>query len=95
MANHIIFFAQMAARNQYDYQASMTQAIGRAVRFGQKKHVHIWYLLALNTLDVGILQWQNSHLLVRRQNGEFDLVPREDVQRGDASGFEQPAYRWI
>lgn len=93
MANHVIFFAQMAAANQYQHQSSMTQATGRAVRFGQKKHVHVWYLLALNTLDVGILQSQNNRVLVRRPSGEFDFVVSHDGPGGVTGGFEQPAYR--
>jgi hypothetical protein len=92
MANHVIFLAQMCAATGYDYEASLTQAIGRAVRFGQQKHVHVWHFLALNTMDVAILQNRFGMVLIQRPSGEFDLVNHDEVQPEDVSGWEQPAF---
>lgn len=55
----------------------MTQAIGRARRFGQKKHVHVYHLLAENTADVSIFQERNQNRLVVR-DGEPFVVNKED-----------------
>ncbi|KAL4959083.1 uncharacterized protein BDV14DRAFT_185365 [Aspergillus stella-maris] len=47
----------------------MTQAIGRSLRYGQTKHVHIYHLLIKMTLDVNI----RGKILVER-DGKALLV---------------------
>ena len=61
-ANHIIFFSPLLITNQQRYEATMLQAIRRAHRFGQTKIVHIYRFVALNTIDVDILQHRERWL---------------------------------
>ncbi|KAJ7654469.1 hypothetical protein DFH06DRAFT_1298898 [Mycena polygramma] len=50
-ANHAIFLSPLLAPSQEIYEACMTQAVGRLVRFGQVKHVHIWRYRTQDTID--------------------------------------------
>ena len=93
-ANHVIFFAPFAAKNHYEYQSTITQSSGRAIRFGQDKEVHIWNMVTLNTLEVGVLQEQDGRILVRRKNGEYKLVLEYEVKGEDKKGFEVPSFDW-
>jgi hypothetical protein len=93
-ANHVIFFAPFAAKNHYEYQSTITQSSGRVIRFGQKKEVHIWNLVTLNTLEVGILQGQDGRVLVKRTNGEYELVLEDEIRVNDVKGFEVPVFDW-
>ncbi|EEA28090.1 SNF2 family helicase, putative [Talaromyces marneffei ATCC 18224] len=93
-ANHVIFFAPFAAKSHYEYQSTITQSSGRVIRFGQKKEVHIWNLVTLNTLEVGILQGQDGRVLVRRASGEYELVLEDEVKVNDVKGFEVPVFDW-
>ncbi|KAK6543033.1 hypothetical protein TWF694_006963 [Orbilia ellipsospora] len=51
VANHIIFLCPLLAASEQLYAAAETQAIGRARRYGQKKTVFIWRLVANETID--------------------------------------------
>lgn len=93
-ANHVIFFGPFAAKNLYEYQSTIAQSSGRVIRFGQKKEVHIWNLVTLNTLEVGILQAQDGRTLVRHTDGEFDLVLDDEIKANDVKGFEIPVFNW-
>ncbi|CRG84606.1 Cation-independent mannose-6-phosphate receptor [Talaromyces islandicus] len=93
-ANHVIFFGTYAATNLYEYQSAMTQSSGRVIRFGQEKEVHIWNLLALNTMEVGILQIQDGRTLIKHANGEYELISDDQLQRDDTRGFEIPSFDW-
>ena len=55
-ANHVIFLSPLLTDSQYDYDASMAQAIGRVRRPGQKKDIHVYRMVALDTIDVDILE---------------------------------------
>ncbi|KAJ7130633.1 hypothetical protein C8R44DRAFT_872419 [Mycena epipterygia] len=50
-ANHAVFLSPLLAPSQEIYEACMTQAVGRLVRFGQLKHVHIWRFKTSDTID--------------------------------------------
>ncbi|KAJ4475050.1 hypothetical protein J3R30DRAFT_3777458 [Lentinula aciculospora] len=50
-ASHAIFLSPLLAPSQEIYNACETQAIGRLVRYGQTKHVHIYRFLTKNTID--------------------------------------------
>ncbi|KAJ7255504.1 hypothetical protein B0H12DRAFT_1113809 [Mycena haematopus] len=50
-ANHAIFLSPLLAPSQEIYEACMTQAVGRLVRFGQVKHVNIWRFRTKDTID--------------------------------------------
>ncbi|KAK8236798.1 hypothetical protein HDK77DRAFT_484154 [Phyllosticta capitalensis] len=55
-ANHIIFVSPLFETTTQAYKAKMDQAIGRSRRLGQEKHVHVYRFVAMNTIDVGILE---------------------------------------
>ncbi|KAB8231839.1 putative SNF2 family helicase [Aspergillus alliaceus] len=78
-ANHVIFLSPMFAQTQYDYDSSMTQAIGRARRYGQTKHVYIYHLLVRATIDITLFQHRHGQVLVER-DGEATLAAREEVE---------------
>ncbi|KAE8383418.1 hypothetical protein BDV26DRAFT_287610 [Aspergillus bertholletiae] len=78
-ANHIIFLTPMFAQTQYDYDSLMTQAIGRARRYGQTKHVYIYHLLAKMTIETTLFQDRHGKVLVER-DGEVTLAAREEAE---------------
>jgi SNF2 family DNA or RNA helicase len=55
-ANHVIFLSPLLRDQQYTYDATMAQAIGRVRRHGQKKQIHVYRIVALDTIDVDILE---------------------------------------
>lgn len=85
-ANHIIFYAPLVARSQYDYESGMAQAIGRCRRYGQQKHVHIYHLLTLKTIEVNIFEQRRSEYIVKR-NGQHLPVSRSEVRVSDEFGW--------
>ncbi|PWY93181.1 hypothetical protein BO94DRAFT_573354 [Aspergillus sclerotioniger CBS 115572] len=89
-ANHIIFLSPMLTNTQYDYEAAMTQAIGRSRRYGQTRHVHIYHLLVKNTIDVNIFQDRRGKVLVER-DGEAMLVNRDEASDTEAISCEGPS----
>jgi SNF2 family DNA or RNA helicase len=54
MANHAIFLSPLLATSDHQYKAAETQAIGRIRRYGQSKTIHIWRLVAEDTIDTEI-----------------------------------------
>ncbi|KAJ5466265.1 hypothetical protein N7530_010052 [Penicillium desertorum] len=83
-ANHVIFLSPYFTTSHHDYDSGMTQAIGRARRFGQEREVHAYHLLVKNTYDVNIFQKAQSSKLVERQ-GVPALVPEESVLPDDVA----------
>ncbi|KAL5333911.1 hypothetical protein BJX70DRAFT_405782 [Aspergillus crustosus] len=82
-ANHIIFLSPLHTQTQYNYDSAMIQAIGRCRRYGQTKHVHVYHLLAKNTVDVNIFQDRRGKVLVER-DGKAVLVDKEEaVESGE------------
>lgn len=55
-ANHAIFLSPLLSPTQEIYDATMTQAIGRLRRYGQKQKVNIYHFLAGDTIDMEIYQ---------------------------------------
>jgi site-specific DNA-cytosine methylase len=55
-ANHVIFLSPLLRDNQYSYDSTMAQAIGRVRRHGQKRRIHVYRICALHTIDVDILE---------------------------------------
>ncbi|KAL2011944.1 hypothetical protein VTN00DRAFT_4662 [Thermoascus crustaceus] len=86
-ANHVIFLHPFLAKTQYDYESTMTQAIGRSRRFGQQKTVHIYHFVSLKTIDVNILQQRRKQVLVLR-DGEYKFVGEDDVRETDENWQE-------
>lgn len=55
-ANHVILLSPLLTTSLSEYKACETQAIGRALRYGQQKKVHIWRFLTEETMDVMIYE---------------------------------------
>ncbi|KAM0717999.1 hypothetical protein Q7P37_006331 [Cladosporium fusiforme] len=55
-ANHVLFLSPLLRDNQYGYDSTMAQAVGRVRRHGQQKRIHVYRICALHTIDVDILQ---------------------------------------
>ncbi|EEQ31869.1 DNA repair protein rad8 [Microsporum canis CBS 113480] len=85
-ANHIIFFGPLVARSQYDYDSGMAQAIGRSRRYGQLKHVHIYHVLALRTVEVNIFEQRRRQYLAKR-SGHFVTVDKSEIRDTDEVGW--------
>ncbi|RHZ71269.1 hypothetical protein CDV55_103969 [Aspergillus turcosus] len=88
--NHVIFLSPMLAETQYDYDSSMTQAIGRALRYGQTRRVHVYHLLVKKTIDVNIFQERRGKVLVER-DGQAVLVNSDECVEGEALSCVGPA----
>jgi hypothetical protein len=80
----------MLAETQYDYDSSMTQAIGRALRYGQTRRVHVYHLLVKKTIDVNIFQERRGKVLVER-DGQAVLVNADECLDGEALSCVGPA----
>ncbi|ODM20657.1 hypothetical protein SI65_03710 [Aspergillus cristatus] len=89
-ANHVIFLSPLLGQTQYDYDSSMTQAIGRCRRYGQTGHVHVYHLLAKLTIDVNIFQERRERVLVEK-DGRPVLVSHEEAVESEAISCEGPS----
>ncbi|KAL4910325.1 hypothetical protein BDW74DRAFT_186376 [Aspergillus multicolor] len=78
-ANHIIFLSPVLSQTQYDYDSSMIQAIGRSLRYGQTKHVHVYHLIAKMTIDVNIFQERRGNRVLVERDGQAVFVEPEDA----------------
>lgn len=56
VANHVIFLSPLVAEHNQQYAATMEQAKGRAIRFGQTKEVKVWRFFVRETIDASILE---------------------------------------
>lgn len=78
VANHVVFVSPYHTKGshaQQTYDAAMTQAIGRARRFGQMKKVHIYHFVAAHTVDVDVLEKRTSKVLTYVANPHPTLAP--------------------
>lgn len=64
----------------------MTQAIGRARRYGQVKHVHIYHFAALKTIDVDTMQVRSGNTLVRSEDMDIDV--EKPFEGFESCGYE-------
>ncbi|UJO22037.1 uncharacterized protein CLAFUR5_09289 [Fulvia fulva] len=74
-ANHILFLSPLIRETQYEYDATMAQAVGRARRFGQTKHIHVYRFAALNTIDIDVLEHREKRVDALVEQGAPELVP--------------------
>ena len=82
MINHVMFVAPFLAGSKHAYKSIMKQAIGRALRFGQKhKIVDVYFFAMASTCEVNILEeFQLGKAIVIR-NGQVEQVDK--VEEGD------------
>lgn len=55
-ANHVIFLSPLLQQTQYKYDSTMAQAVGRVRRFGQSRPIYVYRIVALDTIDVDVLE---------------------------------------
>jgi hypothetical protein len=68
MANRVIFASPLYTSGpnaQYRYESTMTQAIGRARRYGQTKPVKVYHFLSVNTIDVDLFEHRKGQAVKR------------------------------
>lgn len=99
-ANHVIFVSPLITRDQGEWDAQMKQALGRCIRFRQRKTVHVYHMVMDETIEVDTLEWRyKKEIFVRpgRAVGHFnngdttDFLERFDSQDAVAAqpGFER------
>lgn len=57
-----MFIAPLLTKTQYEYDSAMAQAIARCRRYGQRRTVHIYHIIAQRTIDVDILEHRHKRL---------------------------------
>ncbi|KAL0953862.1 hypothetical protein HGRIS_005037 [Hohenbuehelia grisea] len=67
-ANHAIFLSPLLAPSAEIYQACETQAVGRLVRFGQNRLVHVYRFLTTSTIDEEI--YEHRRVVMMRDTSE-------------------------
>ncbi|KAJ4424345.1 hypothetical protein N0V82_001045 [Gnomoniopsis sp. IMI 355080] len=99
-ANHVIFVSPLITRDQGEWDAQMKQALGRCIRFRQKKTVHVYHMVMDETIEVDTLEWRyKKEIFVRpgRAVGKFNTGDTTDfLERFDSQdaivpqpGFER------
>ena len=75
-ANHVVFVSAYVAATKSEYLARRVQAVGRALRYGQNKDVHVYDFLMARTLEVNIIQDRHDRALVKHDDGTYGLEKR-------------------
>lgn len=75
VANHVIFLSPLLKNDQYEYESTMAQAIGRVRRHGQNKHIHVYRIVALDTIDVDILEHRERRVNALTEQGAPAITP--------------------
>lgn len=71
-------------RTQYEYKAQMAQAIGHVRRPGQEKLVQVYRIVALDTIDVDILEHREHRTTVMAEYKHSDV----EKKRSPGTDFE-------
>ncbi|KAM3413686.1 hypothetical protein BST61_g10379 [Cercospora zeina] len=74
-ANHVIFFSPLLSHTQYRYDSTMAQALGRVRRFGQTREIHVYRVVALDTIDVDILEHREHRTNGLVEEGQPAIKP--------------------
>lgn len=79
VANHIIFLSPLLSDTLDSYHARETQAIGRAVRYGQTKEVKIWRFFTRGTIDVELFERMTDRNVIQEIDEaiDVDVIERE------------------
>lgn len=83
----MIFVFPYLTSSQVKYDSAMTQAIGRVCRHGQKKQIHVYHSLTLNTADVDVFEARKGSILVH--DPDLDLDRNEKYNK---DGFDWGEY---
>ena len=57
----------MKTKSRHSYDQAYEQAVGRAIRFGQKKKVHVYQFLAVKTIDINIIEDRTEQIVANKQ----------------------------
>ena len=74
-ANHVLFLSPLLRDTQYGYESTMAQAIGRVRRHGQQKGIVVYRILALDTIDVDILEHRERRADALTEQGAPAVFP--------------------
>lgn len=89
VANCVIFLSPLHKEGfnaQSMYDATKIQAIGRAVRYGQREEVDIYHFLTAKTIDIDTFEMREKCILQpkpRSGRGEARFADLIDNERGD------------
>ena len=85
--NNVIFAQPVISPSQRAWESTMTQAKGRAYRYGQKRDVHVWHYATARTMEVNMLEDRMKGALVERVDGngikEWTMVPEGELTEAD------------
>ncbi|KAI1814162.1 hypothetical protein GGS20DRAFT_430758 [Poronia punctata] len=73
--NHVIFANTPIFTKQEDYDKYVKQAKGRVIRYGQKKHVQVYYFASANSFEVDLLQLRKRCFIRPKAGSETDQSP--------------------
>ncbi|EPS29387.1 hypothetical protein PDE_04336 [Penicillium oxalicum 114-2] len=77
LANHVLFLSPLLTSTQHDWASSMAQAIGRCRRYGQERTVHVYHLLARETVEVNVFQERTGTVVVEREGFVRQVEPAQ------------------
>ncbi|KAJ1020386.1 hypothetical protein NDA13_005705 [Ustilago tritici] len=87
VANHVIFVGPLLKQEQQQYEATMTQAIGRCVRYGQMKKVFAWRLISMETIDQEVMERRERvKLITEDEAAEADTGAKGEGTTTAANG---------
>ncbi len=86
-ANHVVFVSSLASKTKHEYNASMTQAVGRAFRLGQEKDVRVYHFFGEKTIEVNILEERSGRFVVERGGRCLLVASKEDSDRDGFGGL--------
>jgi SNF2 family DNA or RNA helicase len=84
-ANHVIFFSPLLRDTQYAYDATMAQAVGRVRRPGQEKQIYVHRIVALNSIDVDIMEHREKRTDALTEYGAPEIT-RPVTSKTDVEG---------
>ena len=87
-ANHVVFLSPLLSDTQYAYEATLAQSVARVRRHGQRKPIHVHRIVALDTIDVDILEHRERRVDALVERGA--AVTRPSPLR---PGVDPPAER--
>ncbi|KAL6714776.1 hypothetical protein ACLMJK_008202 [Lecanora helva] len=90
-ASHVIFVAPHETMTNYGYNSVRTQCIGRSLRYGQFKQVHIYDFLALRTMDVDVYEYR-MHMKLTKEQNEYSSAWKMISTEGGSGVPDVPSY---
>jgi hypothetical protein len=76
-ANHVMFVSPLFSTDQEKWDMCRKQAVGRCYRYGQKRDVNVYHIVAENTIEPDILGHHLGVTLRREPGRDFIVMPPE------------------